>query len=224
MICFTHCLWGTDVQSKYFHSTQGLKGWIVTEVLPVLAVLIQLKCNNGFIARHTIPPMRGGLIPHPPNLAPCCLSIDSLPWPEPMQKLHFSSLIFSPSSCRSVSSLDFNSFLGYAQINLNSSLLYSENLVLPVFFILQPSCWVGLGGTMAQWCITPCSEVYSLAPTFSRSSNSETSTRVWRVEPTHASQWLYHDRRTNTWKLCDQIRYKLSTRHCWLWGIWAKHN
>ena len=128
-------------------------------------------------------------IPHPPHLAPCCLSIDSLPWPEPMQKLHFSSLIFSPSSCRSVSSLDFNSFLGYAQINLNSSLLYSENLVLPVFFILQPSCWVGLGGTMAQWCITPCSEVYSLAPTFSRSSNSETSTRVWRVEPTHALPW-----------------------------------
>ena len=95
-----------------------------------------------------------------------------------------------------------------------------------ILIFLQESLlgWVGLGGTMAQWCITPCSEVYSLAPTFSRSSNSETSTRVWRVEPTHASQWLYHDRRTKTWKLCDQIRYKLSTRHCWLWGISAKHN
>ena len=43
-------------------------------------------------------------IPHPLHLAPCCLSIDSLPWPEPMHKLHFSSLLFSPSSCRSVSS------------------------------------------------------------------------------------------------------------------------
>ena len=37
---------------------------------------------------------------------------------------------------------------------------------------------VGLGGTMAQWCITPCSEVYSLAPTFTRSSKALRSSRV----------------------------------------------
>ena len=38
--------------------------------------------------------------------------------------------------------------------------------------------WVGLGCAMAQWCITPCSEVYSLAPTFARSSKALRSSRV----------------------------------------------
>ena len=49
--------------------------------------------------------------------------------------------------------------------NLNSSLLYSENSVLPVFFILQSK-------SITSAAILDC---------------SETSTRVWRGKPTHAS-------------------------------------
>ena len=57
--------------------------------------------------------------------------------------------------------------------------------------------WVGLGGAMAQWCITPCSEVYSLAPTFARSSKALRSSRVTPANnPFHSCKYSTGTSRT----------------------------
>ena len=66
-------------------------------------------------------------------------------------------------------------------------LIFSQNTFLRIRPFTSPYCfyesyswdgWDGMGMTMAQWCITPCSKVYSLASTFARSSKALRSSKV----------------------------------------------
>ena len=72
------------------------------------------------------------------------------------------------------------------------------------WFALLGCGWMGwMGMTMAQWCITPCSKVYSLASTFARSSKALRSSKVIPANnPFHSCKYSTGTSRT-IWYGCN---------------------